>query len=287
MRCDACNTEMTPGLDNWHYVCKLCGLECSTLNPLINEIDSINEIEREKALKPIRENNFDELVFWLTETIPRNQNSESKKKLLDVGCAHGWFIERAIKYYDVLGIEPDKAIALHTQERKLPVRCGYFPEALDLKEKFDIIVFNDVLEHIPDVRTVLQECKSRLTDRGVVVINAPDNTGALYKVSKTFARIGRFSAFNRMWQKGLPSPHLYYFNNDSINRIANACGFEVIKRRQLPSIITKGLYSRINFARDSSKLRSIIMAACLVILIPLIKLLPSDISVWILENDKI
>ncbi len=40
----------------------------------------------------------------------------------------------------------------------LPARKGYFPDALDKKEKFDVIVFNDVIEHIPNIEGALASC---------------------------------------------------------------------------------------------------------------------------------
>jgi SAM-dependent methyltransferase len=287
MRCDACDSALSVGLEDWHFVCRTCGLEHSTLSPQINKLESIDEIERERALKPIRDHNFGVLLEWLNGRLRSHAQVNGKRKLLDVGCAHGWFLEKAAAHYDVLGLEPDGAIADRAKARNLSVRKGYFPEALDAEERFAVIVFNDVLEHIPDVRTVLKECAARLSDDGVVVINAPDRRGLFYRLSKLFAKAGRTGAFHRMWQVGFPSPHLYYFDTSSLNKIAAASGFTVIAERPLPSIVAKGLYERINYARNVPRLRSFVITIGILALIPFLKVFHSDITVWLLEKRNI
>lgn len=109
-----------------------------------------------------------------------------------------------------------------------------------------------MLEHIPNVETVLEECKKRLENGGVVVVNAPDSRGVFYRLSKFLARLGLPGAFRRMWQYGLPSPHLYYFDKISVDRLAIASGYRVVAERELPSIVTKGLFGRIHHTGNTS-----------------------------------
>jgi SAM-dependent methyltransferase len=273
---------MSVGIFDWHFVCKACEFECSTLSPKINQHDGVDEFEREAALRPIRENNFDLILGWLMKEVPHTRN-QGHKKLLDVGCAHGWFLEKAKEYYDILGLEPDHFVASRTQKRGLPVREGYFPDALSAEEKLDVIIFNDVLEHIPNVQKILEECRLHLEAGGVVVVNAPDRRGGIYRLSKILARLGQPGAFRRMWQYGLPSPHLYYFDKNSIDRLAIASGFSIIAERELPSIVTKGLLGRIHHTGNTSLVRSIFVAAGTWAFLPLVKILRSDISVWVLQ----
>ena len=132
MRCASCGSEMSVGLFAWHWICNACRFECSTLSPQINQLDGVDEFEREAALRPIRDNNFDLLLGWLMGEVVPAKVEGPKKALLDVGCAHGWFLEKAREYYDVLGLEPDNFVASRTKQRGLPVREGYFPELLVL-----------------------------------------------------------------------------------------------------------------------------------------------------------
>lgn len=285
LRCDACGSPLLEGYRAWHFICPACGLERSTLEPRINDIATIDEVDREKALQPIRDRNFGVLLGWLAQ-YAAPPGSGRRPRLLDVGCAHGWFVEQAMATYDVVGLEPDLAIAERAMKRNLPVRGGYFPQALDTGESFEAIVFNDVLEHIPGVVNVLEACASHLSDNGIVVVNAPDRRGVFYQLSKLFCRLGKTSSFERMWQVGMPSPHLYYFDRSSLARAAASAGFDLIAERSLASIVVKGLYERISYAGNVSRVRALVMTGTIALAIPFIRMLPSDISVWILRKRQ-
>lgn len=284
-RCVVCSAPMKSGIKKWHWRCEGCGLETSDLRPHIDTQTAggdLDEDERERALRPIRDHNFDRILAWVSEHFSGGVKSDRSLRLLDVGCAHGWFLEKAAGQFEVLGLEPDPIVAARTQACALPVRKGYFPSALAPEEKFDCIVFNDVLEHIPDAKAALQECNRRLLDGGVLVVNAPDRRGVFYQLSRILAFLGHSAPFERMWQVGLPSPHLYYFDTKSMQAMASVTGFQVARVRRLPSIKIKGLYSRIRCTRDVSRLYAMVVATGAVALTPLLIALPSDISVWLL-----
>jgi SAM-dependent methyltransferase len=274
---------MQQGLANWHFVCHSCGLEYSTLEPKINQIDSINEIERENALRPLRDHNFNLLVQWLIELAPSNKNP--KLKLLDVGSAHGWFLKKAEQQFDVLGIEPDEAVASLAANNALNIRKGYFPAVLNDQDKFDIIIFNDVLEHIPSVNNIFTECAKYLNDDGILVINAPDRGGVFYRASKLLKKLGNASSFNRMWQVGMPSPHLYYFDTNSINKIATLSGFKLVQERPLSSVVAKGLFDRINYA-EGNKFINYLIGCAVLLSIPVLNAMKSDITVWFFKKQN-
>ena len=227
--CEACASNMIVGLSPWHLLCPSCSLERSILESKINQLELINEIKREKALRPIRVHNFNLLVGWIKKI--KFANTNQKPKLLDVGSAHGWFLEAAKNDFEVLGIEPDETIANNAFDKSQKVRKGFFPEVLATDEQFDVIVFNDVLEHIPNVKNTFIECSKHLTSDGILVINAPDSRGVLYRTSKLLKKLVKPGAFNRMWQVGMPSPHLYYFNTNSIIKLANQAGFEIVEKK--------------------------------------------------------
>jgi SAM-dependent methyltransferase len=204
--------------------------------------------------------------------------------MLEVGCAHGWFMEQAQTQYHVQGIEPDTAIAALAAAKGFEVRPGFFPDALTDAEDFDVIIFNDVLEHIPDVRAVLTHCHAHLATGGHVVINAPDSHGFFYHASKWLACLGRIRSFERMWQVGLPSPHLYYFDTRSVARLAQLTGFTLEKSLALPAILTQGLEQRIHYAGGNSRIKARLLAGCIRALMPLIAVSNPDIRVWLLKK---
>lgn len=274
---------MRPGLSAWHFVCPACKFECSTLEQQINQVQTIDEIARENALRSIREHNFNLLLQWLKEITV--SNGAKKPKLLDVGSAHGWFLQKSKEDFDVVGIEPDQVIAQYAINKGLNVRNGFFPAVLERQEKFDVIIFNDVLEHIPDVQSIVSACSEALNDDGVLVVNAPDRRGIFYKVSKLLKKLGSAGAFNRMWQVGLPSPHLYYFDKNSISKIASQSGFKIVKEHSMSSIMAQGLFDRINYA-GGNKLINYLVGCAVLIAIPFLKVMQSDISVWFFKKNK-
>jgi len=282
LKCESCDSAMHRANKPWHFVCKYCGLESSNLEGKINSISEINEDLREDALKSIRQQNFRILLNWMTWLSKGASNDGNKKALLDVGCAHGWFLEIAAEDYFVLGLEPDKNITNRVKKRNLNIRNGFFPSDLRPNEVFDAIVFNDVLEHIPSVLETLLQCEKKLSHEGVVIINAPNSRGIFYRTSKILSFFGFDNSFKRMWQVGLPSPHVYYFNDGSMRKIAEKAGFKVVGEIPLPFVTAKGLYSRITFVGNNSKTWSIFLYVTILVLIPILRIFPSDSSAWAL-----
>lgn len=289
-QCEACGAPLRAGLAPWHRACTGCGLESSSLAPAIGDIGTATRIDegaREQALHAIRDRNFDELVEWIRGALVADATSARKPRLLDVGSAHGWFVAKASSAgFDALGIEPDEAIAHGAAARGIDVRTGYFPDALAPGEIFDVIVFNDVLEHIPRVVDAMRACRDRLASGGLLVVNAPDRRGTFYRLAALLCRMGMRGPFDRMWQEGMPSPHLYYFDDHSMARAAAAAGLRPRATRRLRSLAVKGLYARIRFDRSVSAPRALVLYLGALALVPVLRLLPSDISVWFLEADR-
>lgn len=281
-QCPVCDNHLATGIASWHWVCTHCRYEGSSLQPRIVARDSdveLNERSREAALRPLRQHNFQLIAAELTCMIGPASDGV-RPTLLDVGCAHGWFIEACNSNFDVVGIEPDPLVAREAAKRVGPIREGFFPEVLSPDERFDVIAFNDVLEHIPDVAGVLLSCNKYLSKGGILVVNAPNRLGVLYRTSKILAKLGRPETFFRMWQRGFPSPHLHYFDVRSIHTLAEAAGFEMVKRARLPSVSARGLYSRIRYSSDTNPLKAGALALGISAFIPALRVLPPDIEVW-------
>lgn len=284
MVCIVCGTQQAPGLTSWHATCPSCAYESARLEGAINQEDahaSLNEAQREAGLKALRLENFAEIVGYA-----RQFAAPGGRMLLDVGSAHGWFLEAAQGSFDVLGIEPDAAVGTRAAARGLPVRAGFFPDALKDDERFDVIVFNDVIEHIPPIATALEACANRLNPDGILILNLPNSKGFFYRLSKLFARLGWRAPFERLWQKGLPSPHVHYFRPDNLSRLVAAHGFELVHSAELPSLRAKGLLDRLRCAGGMSALSLYVQYVTLMCAIPLLRAFPSDIVVCIFQKKR-
>lgn len=272
--CIVCKSNMHIRLKPWHTICASCGYENGDFQVAINDTSkNINEDDREIALKDLRQSNFSVIAKFLAAQFPKGA------RLLDVGCAHGWFLEETQAHFNVLGIEPDAAVCARARARELPVREGFFPEVLQAGECFDVIVFNDVIEHIPDIQSALSECNKRLLPNGYLVLNLPSSRGFFYRLSKFFARLGSSGPFERMWQKELPSPHVHYFDSSNLSRLVSNFNLVETANFSLPSLRAEGLMERLRFTGGSSKFTLYVQWVLLMGAMPFLNLLPSDIIV--------
>lgn len=279
MNCVVCNTGVRHGLKPWHGECPQCGYEMAVLQVAINLPQAhatADEEAREAALKALRQENFTEIVSYT-----RKHARPGARRLLDVGSAHGWFLEAAAGSFEVLGIEPDLQVGGKAAARGLPVRQGFFPDVLAPGESFDVIVFNDVIEHIPDIGGALAACHARLNPGGILVLNLPSSRGFFYRLSKLLARMRMAGPFERMWQKDMPSPHVHYFNDINLTRLLDKARFDLVFKRELPSLRKQGLMERIGYVGNRSRFMLYCQYAAIRCLIPLLNYFASDIVVCI------
>lgn len=272
--CPVCHSAMEGGLSGWHFKCAGCSYESSTLEPAINSNTSqelVDETKREHGLKTLRTKNFQTLLERI------KTHHLVNRRLLEVGCAHGWFLEMAQRDFEAVGIEPDQHAQDILRKKKLPVRCGFFPQALEDGEKFDIIVFNDVIEHIPDIKATLDMCHRHLSENGLLVLNLPNSRGVFYQIAKILAKCSLLSSFERMWQKGLPSPHVHYFNALNLKSLLNQHAFEVKEEGVLPTLVLDGLYARISYAKGLGPVTKGFIYMVVSMALPVLKVLPGDI----------
>lgn len=281
MVCIVCGNTQTAGLASWHATCPACHYESAALSVAINkhtEVE-INEAEREAALKALRLENFRAIVQYA-----RRHVRPGARSLLDVGSAHGWFLETARADFAVLGIEPDAVVGARAAARGLPVRAGLFPDVLKDDERFDAIVFNDVIEHIPDIRSALDACGRHLNAEGVLILNLPNSRGFFYRVSKLSARLGWRMPFERLWQKDMPSPHVHYFSTGNLARLVARHGFELVDSAELPALRAKGLRERLSYAGNVPRLALWLQYLVVMCAIPVLRIFPSDIIVGIFRK---
>ncbi len=137
-------------------------------------------------------------------------------KLLEIGCAFGFFLQEAEKYFEVAGIElADDAVA-HCLRKELLVRQGVADRAsLEQLGCVDVIVLLDVIEHLPEPQETLDLCSRHLNPGGVIVISTGDFASVLAKFS------------GAKWRLMTPPQHLWYFTPESMRRMSARIGLSV------------------------------------------------------------
>jgi len=231
------------------------------------------------ALAPLRARNFEIVLDRLAAC------GAAGGQLLDVGCAHGWFLDAAHRRgYAASGIEPDRDVASKAVQRGHDVKHGLFPDVLSARARFDVVVFNDVFEHLPDPRAALHAIAEALRPGGLLAINLPNSRGAFYRLAEGLRRLGWRGAHDRLWQVGFPSPHLSYFHPDALARLASGFGFEEIERQALPSFVRQGLWQRLRYDPQASWISCAVTWLAVSLAAPVLQRLPSDISLTIFRR---
>jgi len=276
--CPCCGAALSLPRAGFRRDCARCGFACAALPvAIVDAAPALREHDRAAGLAPLRAANFARVLDRLDACGARPGGT-----MLEVGCAHGWFLEAAQRRgYTVLGIEPDAAIGAAAEARGLDVRNGFFPDALPRERRFDVVVFNDVFEHLPDPRAAMAAAAGALAPDGLLAINLPSNRGALYRVAAALRVLGWRGPHDRMWQVGFPSPHLSYFNPDALARLAAATGLREVDRQVLPSLARAGLWRRIRYDAGASWLASAATWCAVGMALPLLRWLPADIGLQV------
>jgi SAM-dependent methyltransferase len=127
-------------------------------------------------------------------------------RLLDVGCATGFFLDEAHQAgFEVVGCDLSAfAVAHASQVLGLDVVQGDFLEVDLLPHSFDIITLFNVLEHLPDQRAVARKLAELLRPGGVLVVETWD-----YR-----ALVAR--ALGGHWHDWAPPFVLYYYTKRTL-----------------------------------------------------------------------
>ncbi len=166
------------------------------------EIEKFSEIASEwwdpnGKFKPLHK--FNPIrISYIKENIIKTFHLELNKtplkniKILDIGCGGGLLSEPMCRLgADVTGIDAsDKNIniaKIHSKKNNL--RINYIcssPEKLNVKNKFDVILNMEIVEHVEDVNFFLKSCSNLLKKDGIMFIATLNRTLKSY----LFAIIG-------------------------------------------------------------------------------------------------
>lgn len=140
-------------------------------------------------------------------------------RLLDVGCACGFFLEAAVAYgFDATGFEfSSEAIALARSDIRARIIQGD-ANALTLHnvKGFDVIVAFDIIEHTQDPLRFLNELRDLLRPGGWLVLSTPDTNHFL-----------RYIMGSR-WPMLQPLQHTFLFSRRAIRSVLERSGYRGI-----------------------------------------------------------
>lgn len=156
--------------------------------------------------------------------------------ILDIGCGAGALaLYYAGKGNDILGIDiSQKAVDSANESAKyiglqnIRFKKMNFPKEIP-DEKFDFIIFTEVIEHLEDDLLALKKIFSLLKSGGIVVISTPSKNAPLHK-------LGLAKDFDT--QVG----HLRRYTINELAHEINACGFKILETKKTEGILRNFLF---------------------------------------------
>lgn len=139
------------------------------------------------------------------------------KRLLEVGCAGGFFVACARDLgIDAEGVEISAAAADYAARRLgIPVTVGAFEET-KLVGRFDAVCAFHVLEHAPDAYRFLEKAHAVLEPAGWLAIEVPNVESA------------RARREGSSWFGHQPSYHVYEFSPRTLAEVVGEAGFALV-----------------------------------------------------------
>jgi SAM-dependent methyltransferase len=151
-------------------------------------------------------------------------------RLLEVGCAYGFFLLEAAPFFDVTGIDVAEPAVAACRQRGLAATCGELTaEWLAAQPPFDAVVMLDVIEHLPRPFDVLRMLHGRLRQGGTLMITTGD-------VDSLYAR-----ASGRHWRLLTPPQHVYFFSERTLAALLQRAGFGVVACARPWKVVPVGL----------------------------------------------
>lgn len=137
----------------------------------------------------------------------------SGRSVLDFGCAYGGSLVAFPTNWRRVGFDFDEQQLAYGRQFGLDLRD--IRKINSLKEQFDVVMLNQVLEHTKDPITLLKRVHPLLSEAGILYVEVP----------------GFETVFQENFDPRLifKNAHRHFFCLDSLSRVASLAGFELVE----------------------------------------------------------
>lgn len=164
------------------------------------------------------------LIANFKDRLKRVRKFKNTGKLLEIGCAFGYFLALSQKYFDTTGVDLDPNVTkiARVSSPKSKILTGEFLKHKFMGESFDIVCMFDVIEHLKNPDKYLAKIRRVLKPNGLIIIETGDIEAVLPSIQKS------------KWRLIAPPMHLSYFSKNSLRKLLEKQGFKVIQETHVP-----------------------------------------------------
>ncbi len=149
---------------------------------------------------------------------------ETCSHVLEIGCGTGVFRENLRQPHEYWGIEPEPSVAQIASRRLDQILTGTYQDMHSRlpDHYFDLVICNDVIEHMPDHDWFFESIKTKMLPGGYLICSIPNvrYIGNLFEI-----------LVRKDWQyqdMGIRDrTHLRFFTRKSLLRIFQQHGFRI------------------------------------------------------------
>jgi SAM-dependent methyltransferase len=148
-------------------------------------------------------------------------------RLLDVGCATGTLLELArLRGWDVNGVDiSEYATGIARDYYCLDVFTGELRDAEYGEGQFDVVVMDDLIEHVADPAALVRESRRILRPGGILTVNTPNRSGLWHLL------------MGRRWFHYRQMEHTFFFSPTVMTDLLERDGFKVLEIHSSSKII--------------------------------------------------
>jgi SAM-dependent methyltransferase len=165
--------------------------------------------------------------------LSRISKFKSAGRLLDVGCGPGFLLDEAKHQgWKAQGVD----LSVWAKEYchghfGIEVFRGDLVPLPFPDRSFDVVVMNDVIEHLADPRSALWEIRRVLKNDGILYLSTPDIESFLSRVLRA-----------RWW--GINKFHLFYFSKRTLEQLFHEVGFKSLRHASYPRVFSIGYWAK-------------------------------------------